>query len=273
MKTLIIQSFRDHSIPGWIARCMDSVRLWAAAQGFDYQLAGDDSFQLCGEDYLAAVGSNMRSITNLSRLILVRQAHAAGYDRAIWMDADVFVFAPDQFRIDLAHRYAFARETWIWRLNDTAWAAYAGVNNSVFACVAGEPDLDFLIGATRHIALNRQITTNYQVGGDIIKGLRTSLGFQVLDNVGMFSHHMVAAMGAGHAAPLHAQARFHQTPIHAANLCAGDHYDPPVAEADAMRAMDLLEQTAGEAVNAWLAEGPLEAQTWPGYTPFSLSVG
>jgi hypothetical protein len=271
VKTLVIQSYRATDVPEWIARCLDSVRAWAAAQGFDYQLAGDDSFRLCGEDYLARVGSNVRSITNLSRLMLVKRAHAAGYERAIWLDADIFVFAPDDFRIDLAAHYAFARETWIVRLDAQRWGVHDGVNNSAFVCMADEPDLEFLISTVRHIALHRPVETNYQLGGDLIKGLRASLGFQLIQNVGMFSADIVRALARGEADVLHAQARFHQAPVHAANLCAGPYYSPPVTETEALGAMDALARTHGEAVNAWLAEGGLRAQTYPGYTTFALS--
>jgi hypothetical protein len=271
MKTLIIQSYRAHDVPEWIARCMASVRGWAKDQGFDYQLAGDDSFQLCGADYLAAVGDNVRSITNLSRLILVQQAHAAGYDRAVWLDADILVFAPDRLRIELSERYGFAREVWMVRDGDSNWRAEAGVNNSVFACMAGEPDLAWLIGTLRHIALHRQITTNYQVGGEVIKGLRASLAFQALEQFGMFSPDIVAALARGDAAPLHPQARFHGAPVYAANLCAGAQYGAWADATAALAAIDALERTGGEIVNAWLAEGPLEAQTYPGFTRFSLT--
>jgi hypothetical protein len=271
MRTVIIQSYRADGVPAWINGCLQSVRQWSSEQGFDYQLAGDDSFRLCGEDYLVRVGDNIRSITNLSRLILVQRAHLAGYDRAIWLDADVFVFAPEQLRIDLTSRYAFARETWISRMAADTWSAFAGVNNSVFVCMAGEPDLEWLISTTRHIARHRQIDSNYQVGGDLIRGMRASLNFQVVENVGMFSNHIVTSLARGEDAVLHAQARFHGKPVYAANLCAGPHYQPPVTEADAVAAMDVLARTRGDVVNAWLAEGPLTAQTYPGFTRFELS--
>jgi hypothetical protein len=273
MKTRVIQSYRAVNIPPWIDRCLQSVQAWSAAQGFDYQLVGDEGFRLCGEGYLASVGDNVRSITNLMRLILVRQAHDAGWDRAIWIDADVLVFAPEPFRIDLDSRYAFARETWLARIGGQRWRAFTGVNNCVFACMAGEPDLDFLIAATRHIAAHRQIHSNYQVGGDIIQGLRRCLDFQVLDNVGMFSDDIVAALARNQGDILHAQARFHATPVYAANLCVGAHYLNSVSEAEALLAIDALLGTRGEVVNAWLSEGPLQAQTYPGSTTFALTPG
>jgi hypothetical protein len=42
------------------------------------------------------VDDNKRSITNLARLELTREVLREQYDRAIWFDADVFVFAPEE---------------------------------------------------------------------------------------------------------------------------------------------------------------------------------
>jgi hypothetical protein len=195
MKTLVIQSFRTRSVPAWIERCLDSAKRWAALRGYDYLCTDDRAFALCGDDYLARVNGNLRAIANLFRLELVRQAHRDGYERAVWIDADIFVFAPETFSIDGVARYAFARESWIEIIGpgtpSACWRATAGTNNSVLVCRRDEPDLEFLIAATRHVALHREVRTNYQVGGDLIKGLRASLDFEMLGSSGMFSNYIV----------------------------------------------------------------------------------
>jgi hypothetical protein len=257
MKTLVIQSFRTHSVPPWIERCLVSVRRWAAMHGYDYRLTDDRAFDLCGPDYLARVGDNLRSITNLCRLELVRQAHADGYELAAWVDADVFVFDAAAFTLDSVARYAFARETWLETGIPAApancWRAVSAVNNSVFACRRGEPDLAFLIDATRHVARHRQIRSNYQVGGDLIKGLRASLDFELLDTVGMFSSYVVLALAREFDVLLKVQARCHGNPVHAANLCASANYLPVVGDDDIRTAMDRLEATRGGIVNDQLS--------------------
>ena len=45
MKTLVYQSFRTSDVPGWVTRCMKSVRGWAADRGFDYQFFDDRFFE------------------------------------------------------------------------------------------------------------------------------------------------------------------------------------------------------------------------------------
>ncbi len=253
MTTLILQSYRDHDVPPWIARCLESVRAWARARGYDYRLTSDEAFALCGEEYLARVGGNKRAITNLCRLELIREAHAAGHGRAAWLDADVLVFDPDGFSLDAPARYAFARETWVECRGPGRWRAFAAVNNSVTVFARGEPDLDLLIGLIRHIARHRTIASNYQMGGDLIKGLRASLAFEVLDDVGMLSHFVVKALAAGHEPLLAHQARLHGTPIRAANLCATANYVPAVSEPQVQRAIDRLLETKGEVINRFLS--------------------
>jgi hypothetical protein len=253
--TLVVQTFRTERVPTWIRRCLDSVEGWAKLRGYDYRLADDGVFSLCGADYLARVGPNLRSITNLARLEMVKQAFSDGYDRAVWLDADVQVFDPASFTIDSVRRYAFARETWISPIEPRTWRASGSVNNCCFVCIRGEPDLDFLIAATRHVAMHREIQSNFQVGGDLIKGLQRSLDYEVVDSVGMFSPYIVRALARKRIALLRAQALYHGSPVHAANLCASFNYAQIVGETHALEAMDRLESTRGAVLNQWLSEG------------------
>jgi hypothetical protein len=248
-RTLIIQLYHAPETPAWIERCMNSVAAWARLCGFDYRRASDEVFDLCGPEFLAQTGENVRAVANLARFELVRQAHREGYDFAVWVDADVLVFDPDRFRLDGVARYAFAREAWVALGGLTKGSAFEAVNNCVFACRAGEPDLDFLIEATRHIAAHRPIRDNFQVGGDLIKGLRNSLDFQALDHVGMFSNYVVIALARGVDSLCRLQGELHGTPVYAANLCGSANHTPAASEADVLRAIEVLEATRGAAIN------------------------
>jgi hypothetical protein len=262
MKTLIIQSFRRRDIPGWIARCLASVGAWARTRNYDYRLTDDTAFALCGEDYLAKVGDNKRSITNLCRLELIRAAHAEGYDRAVWVDADVLVFAPD--RLDWPHtrRICFARETWVAPVkNGLGWTVNQTLNNCLVLCPRGDPDLDFIIHATRHRARHLPVRHNFQVGVELIRGLHQFMQFPLVTNVGMLSNFVLMALAQKRTDVLGLQATYHRAPIHAANICASDHLSQPVPEATAHIAMDLLEQTAGDIINGHLP--PVAVATGP----------
>jgi hypothetical protein len=251
MKTLIIQSFRRRDIPSWIARCLASVEAWARTKDYDYRLTDDTAFALCGEDYLASVGDNKRSITNLCRLELIKGALSEGYDRAVWLDADVLVFAPDRLDWPYTRRICFARETWVAPVKD-GWQVKQTLNNCVVLCPRGDPDLDFIIHATRHRARYHPVQHNFMVGVELIRGLHRFMQFPLLTNVGMLSNFFIMALAEKRMDVVGLQATYHGAPIHAANICASDHLSPPVPEAKAHLAMDLLEQTAGDIINGRL---------------------
>lgn len=224
---------------------------WANTRGYDYRLTDDSVFALCGPEYLAQVGDNKRSITNLCRLELIKLAFAEGYDRAIWMDADVLVFAPERLDFAPTERISFPRETWIMPWDDR-WVARLSLNNCVVLCPSQDTDLDLIIHATRQRA-RYAVTDNLQVGGRLLRGLYEFMFFPLLANVGMFSNHTVMALASGHAEVLHHQAVRHGTPVFAANLCASEHLTPPVPEPMAHAAIDRLEETAGEVINGQLS--------------------
>jgi hypothetical protein len=248
VKVVIIQSFRTHDVPDWIARCLASVRAWAQQRGFDYWLTDDSLFALCGDDYLAAVGDNMRSITNLCRLEIIGRATAGGYDYAVWLDADVLVFDPARFELPATPRIAFARETWLWT-DARGWQVHNTLNNAAIICPAADPDLGFIIEATRHRARHHKVTTSHQVGVELIRGLHRFMDFDLVHNVGMFSPWVLTAIARGDREAMAMQALRHGAPVHAANISASPHVEPNIPEAEARAAMDLLQATRGGVIN------------------------
>ena len=182
--TAIIQTFRDHAIPAWIRRCLGSVKKWAELHGHDYSLAGNEFYDLCGPEYLARGSKNPQAITNLARLVAARQRLDAGYRQVIWMDADVFVFAPASLVFDfplesLTTGYAFGREVWLER--DPAGALYVSPprpHNAAAFFTQGAVDLDMLITLIRHIDATRQIVSNFQVGVRLLVDCNIHLCFR-----------------------------------------------------------------------------------------------
>jgi hypothetical protein len=248
VKTVIIQCYRTRDVPSWIVRCLASVKAWAVSRRYDYRLTDDSVFSLCGKSYLAKVGDNKRSITNLCRLELIRRAHAEGYERAIWVDADVFVFDRDNLDFPAAHRIMFPRETWVFP-TESGWGVRCTLNNCVVVCPAGDPDLDLIIETIRHVARHHEVRSNFQLGIELIRGLHTFLLFDLLPNVGMFSNHVIRAIAQNDERVLGYQASYHETPVHAANLSASDHVEPVVPERVTQLAMDILERTRGAIIN------------------------
>jgi hypothetical protein len=124
--------------------------------------------------------------------------------------------------------------------------------------VKNEPDLDFLIDVVRYLAARREITSNYQVGGDLLKGLRKSLAFALLDQVGMFSPMVVRALESEDEGVLRRQALAFGMPIYAANVCATSNHGE-FDECFIAAVLDKLEETRGRIVNRYL---PQEVCEW-----------
>lgn len=254
-RTLVVQSFRRTDVPGWIQRCLDSVRQWTRLRGFDYAFYGDEFYDLCGPDYLARVGGNPRSITNLARLEVSRIKLAEGYDEVIWFDADVFVFDPVRLAVRTDSGYAFSHEAWVTKGTDgRARLAYSSLHNAAFIFTRRQTDLDLLIRIIRHIVMTRTIGSNYQVGVRLISGLAYSLDIPVITCVGMFSPDVIDAIADNRRRFMRDFAGLHGHKMQAANL--GWSQAAHFTEARMMRAMDRLESSAGDVLNLHLDRAP-----------------
>jgi hypothetical protein len=116
-----------------------------------------------------------------------------------------------------------------------------------------EPDLNFLIATIRHVVENRNITSNYQVGGWLLTGLERTLNYRLLRTIGMLSPFVLRAIMDGNVEILQRQAIEFSDPIYAANLCLSllDHNPDDVIAA----AMDKLETTGGKVINQYVPAG------------------
>jgi len=255
--TIVIQTFRNHNIPVWIQRCLDSVQNWARLHKHEYSLAGDEFYDLAGPEYLARGGKNPQAITNLARLVATRQRLDTGYQRVIWMDADVFVFDPTKLVFDfpaesLTTGYAFGREVWLDREAGVTRTAPPIPHNAATFFTQSAVDLDMLITLIRHIDAKRHIVSNYQVGVRLLSGLQYSLMFPTFSHVGMFSPLLLRALVDSDEKTLrfYGQAYHYQT--FAANLCLSLQY--LVTEDVLLRVMDQLEAAGGDVINKYAIE-------------------
>ena len=250
MRTIVHQSFRTQNVPSWIERCLASVRAWATAKDYEYRFIDDRLVDYVGQDFCARVQHNWRAIANLARLELAREALCAGYQRAIWLDADVIVFDPERLAIDLTRGYAFCLEVWIEVRPDGSGMVHRGVNNCSCVFAPDAADLDMLVSLIRHIVAHRQIKSNLTVGSYLLQALQPVLGFPLMTGVGLFSPWVVRGLAAGETRHVAAQARAFGYPVYAANLGASSQGQ--IVETDYMRAIDVLLASRGDVVNRHL---------------------
>jgi len=145
MKTVVYQSYRNNDVPDWIALCLQSVQSWADRIGADYRFYGDELFDRVPAWYLNKTKDRLVVATDLGRLMLAKELLAEGYDRVVWLDADMLVFAPECFDLKIDTQYAFGREVWIQRDEKDRLKAYRKIHNAFFVFTQENSFLDFYI--------------------------------------------------------------------------------------------------------------------------------
>lgn len=219
MKTIVYQSVCPDQIPDWLQTCLDSVRAWSQQKNYDYTLVGDEIFSLIPDWYWQKTCHQKVIATDLGRLLLARKFLEKGYDRAIWFDADVLIFAPELLAISTTEEYAFGKEVWI-QDKHKQLKAYPKVHNAVCVFCQGNSFLDFYIHACQRIIKNfqgKQMVPQL-VGPKFLSVLHNTMQLPLIKEVAMFSPLVLQDIlnGGGEALNLHQENQ--NSPIYAANL-------------------------------------------------------
>jgi hypothetical protein len=254
MRTVVFQSFRAHDVPGWMSRCMQSVREWAAARGHDYRFYGDELFERAPAWYRERTAHDKLLVSDLARAVLAREL-LADCELAIWMDADLLVFDPQRLRVEAPAGYAFCREAWIGREKGAPFEAER-VNNAVSAYARGNSFLPFYIDAMQAVVRQKPKLSSLDAGTTLLTGLRRNVPLPLLNDIGTLSPWLLQELATGGDADLRRYAALMRVPIRAANLCGSSRGRAleglEMTDAVFDRAVALLLETRGDAVNRLL---------------------
>ena len=238
---------------------MALTKQWATDRGYDYQFLDDVILETVPDWYRAKAGRFMTVVTDLARIQRARKFLNSGYDQAVWVDADVLIFNPRVFSIEIDEPYAFCNELWL-RPSSEGIAWDRRINNCVSVYKKGNAFLDFHEHACLRLVGDPKINlTHVTVGTSFLTQLNSVMALPVLTNVGCFSPHVLFDIAQGDGPYLAAHRQLFGSPIQAANLCASmtertypDHrlkngflLDEPSLHA----AIDRLHSTQGEQVS------------------------
>lgn len=212
---------------GWIGDCVRSVHDWAEARGYDYHFLGDEIFDLLPRGYREKTAGRFPIQADLARLLLLQDALAAGYDQALWFDADLLIFAPERLEIDtITDSCAFGRELWVDRDRSGKLKVWRNTHNALCLFRQGDPVLPFLIHTTQRIVAKADAAkiAPQMVGPKLFTALDSIAGFGRLDAVAAFSPLILQGIDAGGGEALDLLRKTlkkegRQEPA-AANLCA-----------------------------------------------------
>jgi hypothetical protein len=255
MLTVVYQSYRSSGSPAWIDRCLASVREWAEARAYHYVFVGDELFDLVPAWYRERVGGQILPITDLARLELAARFLAEGYERAVWIDADVLVFDPQRFEINVNNSFTFSREVCLY-LED-GWCIERGVNNSVAVFQRENTFLPFYIECCKRIVRQKDgVISPVDVGPVFLTNLYKMMPFPLVTTVGLFTPPILDDLVEGRTAFIRTYAEACRNPLYAANLChsLGDpsRLQVPVPEALFAAAVERLIVSKGALINQLL---------------------
>ncbi len=254
MKTIVYQSYRTHQVHDWLASAMASAEAWSQASGYDYRFYGDEIFDRVPDWYRRKAGKYLQISTDLGRLYLARELLDAGYERVIWLDADMLVFDPERFFVHIKSGCAFGREIWVQKSADGKLKTYKNVHNA-FACFCHDSSfLDFYIDSCLSILGRSSAGVPPQiVGTKLLTALHNIIGFQLLDGVGMASPLIIRELAEGGDDAIDLLGEMSSGPVQALNLCAsliGKPVDGVTIDAEMVKtASEVLLKTRGSRLN------------------------
>jgi hypothetical protein len=230
LNTLVIQSHTSPLPRPWLGQCLETVRAWAEQNGFSYQFQGDSLFDLLAPyPFLDRYSRVIQS--DVARLLWMEQCLSVGYERVIWLDADMLVHCPEALTVPSA-LFSVGREVWIQETAPTRYKAYVKVHNAWLHAAKGSVDLPFYREtALRLLERNTAGVPAQFVGPKLLTALHNIAGFEVNERAGMLSPEVARAYlssGQSRRALDLFLSRHNQNPA-ALNLSAS-------CETDAMRA-------------------------------------
>ena len=260
MKTVVLQSFRTTGVPDAIARCLRSVEDWARLRGYAYRFVDDSLFDDVPDWFRDKVAGDLLPMSDIARLQWMQRLLDDGCDRVIWLDADVLVFDPDRFIIDIESEYAVGREIWVRRGGRDRLLVTAGLHNAALVFCRANSFLDFYRHACEAIVAGATAAIlSHQIGPDLLNRFADIIGDRVIPDVALFSPLVMSniAKGGGRAIAAHGEA--FAGPIRAANLCLSflrrESSGVVIDEGVFNRAVDRLLETRGAVVNCETDKG------------------
>lgn len=241
MTTCVLQSHRSPLPHAWLARCLKSVSDWARSRGFSYHFLGDELFDALPEDLVQRTDLSPVIKSDLARL-RVAQAWLGEYDTVIWLDADVWVVAPDHLDVPVGQS-CVGRENWVQRDNQGKWRNFRKVHNAAMVFHRGDSLLAFYADtAERLLRANQAAMPAQFIGPKLLSSLHNTAQLSVWESVGMMSPWVgLDLLGASDGRALKMMREAHQTPVAALNLCSSSCQRGELSDDQMSAIIDVLQ--------------------------------
>lgn len=164
---------------------MASVRSWAGTAGIAYEHV-DDSFLTLAPGWVHDASESLLPVTDVARLVLLRDRLAAGWSRVVWLDADVLVVDGAHIDVDIDADVAVCVERWITGAPGGGLQAVPLVNNAALSVRDVDALLDATLDRVRAGSLHPR-----SLGPDLLSAMHRSSPFGEVVGVTVASPHVV----------------------------------------------------------------------------------
>ena len=161
---------------------MASVRSWAD----HHEHLGDELLDLAPGWVHDAAGDSLLPVTDVARLVLLQQRLAAGWDRVVWVDADVCVFDPSVVDVEIDADTAVCVERWVTGAPGGGLQAVPWVNNACLSARSVDPLLEATLDRVRAGDVRPR-----SLGPDLLTPLHAAAPFGEVVGVSVASPHVV----------------------------------------------------------------------------------
>ncbi len=187
MGTLVLQSHRRPLPHPWLQDCIDSVAAWCAQNGYRHRFLEEDVFAPLPPALRDKTRDRPVIASDLARLRWLQRLREQGWQRVVWMDADVLIFDPDALVLpDTAS--AVGREVWIDHDRHGRLKSWRKVHNAFLMFGPGDSLLDFYADSAERLLLAapERIPPQF-IGPKLLTALHSLSRFPVLETAAMFS--------------------------------------------------------------------------------------
>jgi hypothetical protein len=219
MKTIVYQSHAPRKIKAWMRLCLQSVQAWAESQHAEYQFIDDALFDLVPTDIKEKYSNQPVVLSDLARLRLIQKAFTEGYERTLWVDTDVLIFAPERLLFS-GKNHMVGREVWV-QERDGQPKAYKKVHNAFLSFTATDSFLPFYADAAEAFLRKAKAPVVPQfIGPKFLTAQHNLVGLHVEEKAGMLSPLALADVLKGGGPALSKTVSGHCEPLAAVNMSA-----------------------------------------------------
>ena len=219
-RTLVIQSHRSPLPYAWIEECLHSVRDWCRMNTYEYRFLGDELFSALPTELVEKTRKQRVIASDLARLRVLQAALKEGFERVIWLDADVLIFNPAGFVLP-DESAAVGREVWVQNDRNGRLKVYKKVHNAFLMFRSDTTLLDFYNDtATRLLLQNEGSVSPQFIGPKFLTALHNVANLPVLESAGMLCPMVIRDLLEGAGPALRLFADHSREPVSAVNLCA-----------------------------------------------------